>query len=114
MISRRAAVASAASAALWPMLARSQTPVRRVGVLMSLAESDPEAKLRATALEEGLAQRGWVLGRSLQIDYRWAGGPRGNLPDDAADLARLKPDVMISVALSATRALQQASREIPI
>jgi putative ABC transport system substrate-binding protein len=70
------------AAAAWPLAAAAQQAdsVRRIGVLLTLAENDPEVKAWLTAFQEGLQQLGWVQGRNIRIDYRWAGG----------DLERLK------------------------
>jgi putative ABC transport system substrate-binding protein len=60
----------------WPLGARAQQQerVRRIGVLMNLAEDDPEASARISAFVQRLSQLGWTEGRNLQIDYRWAAG----------------------------------------
>ena len=61
------------AAAVWPLAARAQQPerMRRVGVLMSGGERDPETQLRMGAFREGLQKLGWAEGRNLRIDYRW-------------------------------------------
>ena len=63
------------AAAAWPLAARAQQPARkrRIGVLMALSESDPEAKPRVEAFEQGLQGWGWVKEQNLLIDYRWIG-----------------------------------------
>jgi len=48
--------------------------VRRIGVMMAIAESDAESPARVAAFEQSLAKLGWTLGRDLRIDYRWAAG----------------------------------------
>ena len=62
--------------AVWPLAARAQQieRKRRIGVLMNLSENDPEARGLVAAFREGLAQLGWIDGRNVQIDYRWAAG----------------------------------------
>ena len=59
----------------WPLAARAQQSerMRRIGVLMGLVASDPEAQSRVAAFENGLRELGWVKGRNLSIEYRWAG-----------------------------------------
>jgi putative ABC transport system substrate-binding protein len=61
------------AAAAWPLGARAQQPerMRRVGVLMVLADNDPQSGGRITAFQQGLEKLGWTLGRNLAIDYRW-------------------------------------------
>ena len=63
------------AAAGWPNLVRAQQParVRRVGVLMGIPKDDPQARQEIVALEGGLRQLGWMPGRNLHIEYRWAG-----------------------------------------
>ena len=62
------------AAAAWPLAARAQEKqMRRIGVLMGLVAGDPEAQSRVVAFENGLRELGWVNGRNLWIEYRWAG-----------------------------------------
>ena len=61
------------AAAMWPLGARAQGDrMRRIGVLMSTAEDDPESKARIVAFQQGLQEWGWTLGRNLRIETRWA------------------------------------------
>ena len=62
------------AAATWPLAARAQQAerVRRIGVLMGLAEDDPEIKARFAAFRQGLEKRGWSEGRNVRIVYRFA------------------------------------------
>ena len=64
------------AAAAWPLAARAQRAerMRRIGVLVGSAESDPKSVPRVTAFERGLAELGWASGRKVLIDYRWAAG----------------------------------------
>ena len=55
-----------------PPGAQQSDRVRRIGVLIPYAESDPEGQARAAALQQGLEKRGWMVGRNLRIDYRWS------------------------------------------
>jgi putative ABC transport system substrate-binding protein len=71
--------------------------IRRIGVLTSLAASDPEAKLRITALKRELAGLGWIEERNLRIDARWPGDDPRELRFYADELLGLKPDVMVAV-----------------
>ena len=61
------------AAAGWPLAARTQEAerIRRIGVLMSNADSDPEALARIGALELGLEKLGWSKGRNISLNYRW-------------------------------------------
>jgi putative ABC transport system substrate-binding protein len=102
------------AAATWPLAARAQSDrMRRIGVLMGLVASDPEAQSRVAAFENGLQELGWVKGRNLSIDYRWAGD--GNvLRDHAAELLAMAPDLILANSTPVTAALQEQSRTVPI
>jgi putative ABC transport system substrate-binding protein len=76
MSSRRVFITLLGGAAAWSLAARAQQPerMRRVGVLMPSAESDPEYQGSVASFRDALVKLGWVEGRNLRIDYRWAGG----------------------------------------
>ena len=104
-------------AAAWPLTSHAQQPnrVRRIGVLMSYAESDSDAQAWYAAFREGLQKLGWTEGHNAQIDTRWA------TPDDAESMQRfakelvaLQPDLLLSSTTPTTSALLQQTRTIPI
>jgi len=104
-------------AAAWPLTSHAQQPnrVRRIGVLMSYAESDSDAQAWYAAFREGLQKLGWTEGHNTQIDTRWA------TPDDAESMRRfakelvaLQPDLLLSSTTPTTSALLQQTRTIPI
>ena len=66
-----------AAVTTWPLAARAQQAerMRRIGVLMAVTERDPESQFRVNAFEAGLRELGWVEGRNLRIEYRWAPDP---------------------------------------
>jgi putative tryptophan/tyrosine transport system substrate-binding protein len=73
-IGRRKFLATLGGAAVaWPLAARAQQPdgMRRIGVLMALAEDDPEAKARVAGFRHGLEKRGWSEDRNVRIDIRF-------------------------------------------
>ena len=106
----------AGAAAAWPRAARAQPGerVRRIGVLMALAPSDPEAQLRVRAFEAGLRDLGWSEGRNLRIDYRWAPGDAGALRAQAAELIRSTPDLILAHSTPVLAALRQDGLALPI
>jgi putative ABC transport system substrate-binding protein len=103
------------AATAWPLAARAQQPerVRRVGVLVGLAENDPEMKERIAGLRQGLEKLGWAEGSNLRIDYRFApAGAQARLL--ARELIALQPDLILTQSTPATAAMQQETRTIPI
>jgi hypothetical protein len=70
---RREVIAALGGAAAWPLAARAQQGVRRIGLLMPLDENDPEGKRRYSAFTQALAGLGWTDGRNVRMDLRWFG-----------------------------------------
>src|SRR6266403_1110044 len=113
-VRRREFITLLGGAAAWPLAARAQTKrMRQVGVLMGLVANDPEAQSRVAAFENGLRELGWVKGRNLSIEYRWAGD--GNvLRDNAAELLAMAPDLILANSTPVTAALREQSGAVPI
>ena len=88
--------------------------MRRIGVLMNLAEDDPEASARISALVQRLSQLGWTEGRNLQIDRRWAAGKSEWFGKYAGELVALAPDVVLASGNQSVAALRQATRTLPV
>src|SRR6266571_5176480 len=88
--------AAIAPSLLWPLAARAQQGVRRVAVLSSIGESDQEAQLMVAGLHDGLQALGWVNGRNLRIDHRWAAGSSDRVAALAKELVALSPDVIVA------------------
>jgi putative tryptophan/tyrosine transport system substrate-binding protein len=99
----------------WPIVARAQRPerMRRIGVLMGLAEDDPETKARLAGFRQGLEKRGWSEGRNVHIDYRYA-SVSAQVQVLAKELVALQPDVIFTHSTLLVAALQRESRTIPI
>ena len=93
---------------------RAQERVRRVGVLMPLAENNPEARARIAAFLQELNHLGWFDSRNLQIEYRWGAADAQSASKAAAELVASAPDVIIATASAATAALQAATRTVPV
>ena len=100
----------------WPLTARAQQPerVRRIGVLMEPPEDDPEGKAHLSGFTQALAELGWIEGRNLRIDVRWAAGSFERIRMFAKELVDLQPDVILSRGTPATAAFQRETRTIPI
>src|SRR5215470_8507471 len=104
------------AAAAWPLAARAQQPdeVPAIGMLIGYAEDDPETQARLAAFREGLGQLGWIEGRNVRIDYRFA--PAGADPAQlfAKELIALRPNVLVGNSTPASVALLRETRTIPI
>jgi putative ABC transport system substrate-binding protein len=109
---RRFLVTSVAGALAVPFTAQAQQKVYRLGVLRT--ESRASAPHLLTALETGLRDVGYVPGQNLVIDYRFADGKIERLPQLAAELIKLGPDVLIAITTSAAIALKRATTTVPI
>jgi len=101
---------------LWSQAASAQNPggVRRIGILLSLAESDPEGKTQLAGFMERLAELGWIDGRNLQAEVRWGRGDVDRIRSFAKELVALRPDVIVAHGTPVTAALHQETRTIPI
>ena len=88
--------------------------MRRIGVLISFAESDPQAQNYIVALREGLAALGWIEGRNLRIDVRFAPGDLARLRAQPKELVRLTPDAVVAHGSAGLVAARDATRTIPI
>ena len=101
----------------WPLAVWAQQPerMRRIGVLMAHAESDPEFKAYMAAFREGLRKLGWTEGRNIQIDSRW-----GALDDaesrqrSAKELVALQPDLILTQNTPTAASMLQQTHTIPI
>jgi putative tryptophan/tyrosine transport system substrate-binding protein len=113
-VKRRKFITLLGGAAMWPLAARAQAKqMRRIAVLMGLVANDPEAQSRVAAFENGLRELGWVNGRNLAIEYRWAGD--GNvLRDHLAELLAMAPDVILANSTPVTVVLREQSGAVPI
>jgi putative tryptophan/tyrosine transport system substrate-binding protein len=103
------------SAAAWPLTARAQTDrVRHIGVLMQVGDGDAEAQARIKVLRDTLQQLGWMDGRNIAFDYRWTAGKDDLARKFAKELVDLGPDVIVGQGTISARALQQATRTVPV
>jgi putative ABC transport system substrate-binding protein len=104
------------AAAALPLAARAQQVerMRRVGVLMGYPEGDLQGQANLAAFREGLQHHGWVEGRNIRVDYRWAGGDADKARRFAKELVGITPDVIVPSTNQVTAILQQETRTIPI
>src|SRR6266496_5943674 len=99
------------AAAAWPLAARAQQPAMPVVGYLNNGSPESDAS-RLTGLRRGLSQTGYVEGRNLVIEYRWAGNQADRLPALAADLVQLRVAVIVTPGLVATLAAKVATTNI--
>ena len=104
------------AAAAWPFAAHAQQPerMRRVSMLLGLAEKDPEAIGRVKAFRLGMRDLGWIEGRNVEIEYRFAGTNLESINRHVAELVRLAPDVIVAHSTPVMAVLRPATSTIPI
>jgi putative ABC transport system substrate-binding protein len=114
---RRAFIRLLGGAAVWPLATRAQQAagVPRIGVLMPLAETDPEGQTRRAAFEQGLKGRGYVKDQNVAIEFRWVAAQFDRLPGLAADLVARQMAVIVTPGSApAALAAKTATKTIPI
>jgi putative tryptophan/tyrosine transport system substrate-binding protein len=108
---RREFIAGVGSTAAWPLAARAQQPAKPV--VGYLSGNTPESDPAKRAFFKGLNEEGFVEGRNVAIEYRYARHMLSRLPELAADLVRRRVDVLVAAATNAG-ALKSASPSIPV
>jgi putative tryptophan/tyrosine transport system substrate-binding protein len=100
-------------AAVWPLIGRAQQPTKlaQIGFLGLAPASSWTSRLEV--LRSGLRELGWVEGRNILIEFRWAEGV-DQLPALAAELVRMNVDVIFAVCSTYVEAARQATQTIPI
>ena len=100
--------------AAWPLAARAQQ-TRKISRIGYLGTSSPSLEAHVLdAFRQKLRELGHVEGENTAIEYRWAEGQDDRLPELAAELVRLKPDVIVTRGTPGTLAAKQATSTIPI
>jgi putative ABC transport system substrate-binding protein len=100
------------AAVAWPLAARAQPSTRRPTLGLIIPGSPAGYGQRVAALVQGLGELGWIEGRTIAIEYRWAATQR--FDEIAAEFVRLKVDVIFTSGTPPTVAAKKATSEIPI
>ena len=111
---RRDFISLLGGATVWPHMARAQSDVRRVGVLMNTGADSAVSQERLAKFLERLREAGWIEGRNLRVETRWGAGDTALFQKYAAELAALAPDVVLVSTTPMVTPLLRASRTIPI
>src|SRR6266446_2379316 len=99
----------------WPLAARAQGErMRRIGVLMGIAESDPARQSFEAAFTEALQELGWSSGRNIRIEYRWGAGDAERIRNFARELVEMQLDLIVGHTTPVVAALKAQTRTIPI
>jgi putative ABC transport system substrate-binding protein len=110
MIGRRGFIGAVAGVHLAIPQASMAQPVGKVPRIGWLGFNAPEtAPHQYAAFRQGLRDHGWVEGRNILIEYRWAGGRADRLPALAAELVRLDVDLLVTASSASTRAAKDAT-----
>ena len=106
----------AGSAAGWPIVASAQQSerVRRVVMLLGFDEADLEAQSRAKEFRLGMRDLGWINGRNIQIEIRFAGSNPALIKEHVTQTVQLAPDVIVANSIPVMAALKPATSTIPI
>ena len=104
------------AASTWPLKTHAQKTegMRRIGVLLSVPESDPEAKVELAAFAQELKKLGWSEGRNIQIDYRFSAGDIARMAMFAKELVAMKPDVIVARSTPVLKAVAAETSTIPL
>jgi ABC-type uncharacterized transport system substrate-binding protein len=102
--------------AVWPLgaLAQQRERMRRIGVVMAYAESDPNGQMQVAAFREHLQKLGWTEGSNLWLDLRFGAGDPDRIRAFARELLSLKPDLMVSNSNLVTTILQSEVHDLPL
>jgi putative ABC transport system substrate-binding protein len=105
------------SAAAWPLAARAQQPasrMRRIAVLLRVAQDDPDAQRDLQNFRKGLWELGWAAGSNILIEYRYASADPAQMQTYAAELVGLPAEVVLASGSFAVAALRRETHTIPI
>jgi len=88
--------------------------MRVIGILLGIAKDDPDYQPWISAFRQALQELGWIEGRNVRMDIRWATADPGEIRKQAAELAASAPDVILAPGTTTVGPLMQATRTVPI
>src|SRR5260221_11406512 len=113
-LKRRQFMSVLGSAAGWPLVARAQQPVAQQLIGFVTTRSPDEAAIHTNACRRGLEEMGYIEGRSVAVEYRWAKGDYSRLPPLVADLLGRPLSVMVATGDPAAHAAKAAGLAVPL
>jgi putative ABC transport system substrate-binding protein len=115
-MTRREFITLLGGAAVWPLAASAQlaSTVRRIGFLLPGGERTTAVRGLLETFRQGLKEYGWVEGQNIIVEYRFAEGKEDVLPAIAAELARLRLDVIVAEGTAAIQAAKTVTQTVPI
>jgi putative ABC transport system substrate-binding protein len=113
---RREFITVLIGSAAWPLIATAQQSAlkRRIGALMLQSENNEQGSVARNSFEQGLARLGWIVGRNLEIDYRWDMNETEKARLAVAQLLALAPNIIFASGTQALAGAQQSTRTVPI
>src|SRR5262245_65253085 len=114
---RREFITRVGGVAAWPLAARAQQPatrMRRIAVLLRIAQDDPDAQRDLQNFRKGLWELGWTVGNNILIEYRYANANPAQIQTYAAELVGLPAEVVLAGGSFPVAALRRETRTTPI
>ena len=118
-LARRDVLAALGALAVFPGSAVAQDSggsggMKHIGVLMPISESDPQAADLGAVFRQAMEELGWVGGRNLSVDYKWAGGDAHRIATLAEQMVATSPDAILAGGAPVVAPLKAATATIPI
>ncbi len=111
---RREFISLVGASIAWPLSARSETMLRRVGVVMGFPNNDPQGERCVSEFRATLAELGWLQGKNLDVQVRWAGGDRGKAEVFIKELLALNSEVIVPSTNQVADVVRQLVKTTPV